>query len=159
MARLSKRIRDYADGYPERQAARDRLPNWAKFAQFLIWVPLFVGIFLCWFDAFNHLLHFFRPAIPFGKADGLAESLIAFPGLFAAGLVSLIATNLVLWLIPPLRRANENAAEGVPDMSFRNATGSLLKGAYLFFASLYLALLGCRLAPLVAMHSTMKKAC
>ena len=48
-----------------------------------------------------------------------------FSGLFGTMPLGFLLTNLVLWLVPPLRRANAFAAGDVPGMSFRDATHDL----------------------------------
>ncbi len=128
MVRLSARVRNFPKGFQERQAARDRLPSWAKLAQFLIWIPSWLLPAFVWFGFFitdQHLLH---PQVS-EKELSLGTGIIAFSALFGTMPIGFMLTNLVLWMVPPLRRVNELSEKGVSGMSFKDATEDLISVA------------------------------
>ena len=125
MVKLSERVRNFPRGFQERQAARDRLPSWAKLAQFLIWLPSWLLLAFVWFVFFVSIQHLFHPQAP-EKELSFGTGIIAFSALFGTMPIGFVLTNLVLWRVPPLRRVNELSGKGVPGMSFKDATGDLI---------------------------------
>jgi hypothetical protein len=68
--------------------------------------------------------------------------LILFPAFFAAVTPGLMAANLALRLIPPVKSALDQNAHGVPGASYRNAMHDLGKAsAFLVPIGLALALI------------------
>jgi hypothetical protein len=127
MALISKRVRKWPSGFKERQAARDRLPGWAKLAQTVIWIPCWLGIAEAWavlFLRLHHLLH-----SQSGKMDSTATGIIAFSALISAIPLGMMLANAVLWIVPPLRRVNEIAAGVTPGATFKDATEDLMSVA------------------------------
>jgi len=130
MPRLTEKLKAYRAGFPERQVGRDRLAWWAKLFMFVVWVPSLIVVNLGWYLGFSNLHHIIHPAaVRFSDTMSWSMGLMMFPGLLAAILASLIWTNVVCWLVPTMRRANETAFRGVLGGSFRESTGSLAKGA------------------------------
>ena len=127
--KISERVRHYPGGFHERQAARDRLPSWAKTAQLLILFVCWPVLGLAWFAAFKALYDFLHPHLDAFRMIPSCAGIIAFSALFGTIPLALLAVNLVLWLVPPLRRANESAAQNVPGMTFRTANEDLLSVA------------------------------
>jgi hypothetical protein len=143
MFKLSSRVRNWPKGYGERQMARDRLPRWAKLAQITIWLSGWFLLMIAWTSLFLTLHQFIHPRSPYWPKQVLTTNLIVFPALFGTVVPGLILTNAVLWLILPLRRANERASNGVPGTSFKEATEDLISIAqYLTMASALVGLIG-----------------
>jgi hypothetical protein len=129
MPRIAQKLKAYAAGFPERQAGRNRLPKWAVLFQFAVLITSFAGMTLCWIFGFELLYSHIHPSVPHFEPRFPSGGLMAFPGIAASFLLGLIFTNIVLWLVPPARRANDTAFRGVRGGSFRKATGGLLKVA------------------------------
>jgi hypothetical protein len=125
MVKLSERVRNFPRGFQERQAARDRLPVWAKLAQFLIWLPTWLSLAFIWFVLFVSIQHLVNPQAS-EKELSFGIAIIAFSALFGTMPIGLMLTNLVLWSVPPLRRVNELSGKGVPGVSFKDATEDLI---------------------------------
>jgi len=58
---------------------------------------------------------------------GFAFGLMVFASLYAALVPAFMLANLASWLIPPVRRANQLAFEGLQTASYRGAMIGLLK--------------------------------
>jgi hypothetical protein len=87
-----------------------------------------LGVFaLSWIFGFRDLHLWLHPGAQFNRINSTADGLIIVPGLLAAIPVSFIWTNIVCWLVPPVRRANDKAFHRVPGGSFRETTGGLAK--------------------------------
>jgi hypothetical protein len=126
---LKKHLEKHRQGFAARQAARNRLPKWAVYAQLAIQISSLAGFMLAWVIGFSDLYGRFHPADPH-PANSVGLMLILFGAIAFTIPTSLIWTNAILWTIPPLRRVNEKAGEGVPGMSFRGATMGLVKISY-----------------------------
>ncbi len=129
MSRVIKKLRSYQADFPKRQAARQRLPWWAVLFQLTIAISGLGGLAMGWLFGFEALYHIVHPSIPLFEPRFPSGGLMAFPGIVAAIFISVILTNVVIRLVPPVRRANEEAFRGVRSGSFRESTGSLAKGA------------------------------
>src|SRR5215471_2630396 len=116
--KISGRVRNYPRGFHERQAARVRLPAWAKLAQLLILFVFWLIMGLIWFGSFDAIYHMLHPQFPAARMTSSSAGIIALSALFGTLPLALIAVNLALWIIPPSRRANEAAAQGLPGMTF-----------------------------------------
>lgn len=99
-----------------------RLPDWIKWLEFVLLGPIFglstIGSLFISFHLYE-LLHAHR-------AGPWAQVLILVPGCFLALMFSLFAINFIEWVIPPLRRANEKAMEGLPAASFHQSNKDFL---------------------------------
>jgi hypothetical protein len=124
--KISERVRNYPNGFRERQAARDRLPVWARTSQLLVLLACWLVLGLAWFALFNAIYHFLHPQWPASGMISSSAGIIAFSALFGTLTLALIAANFVLWVVPPLRRANEIAARDVSGMTFKTATEDLV---------------------------------
>ena len=125
MVKLSERVRNFPRGLQGRQAARDRLPRWAKLAQFLIWIPSWLLSACVWFGFFISLQHLFHQQTS-EKELSFGTGMIAFSALFGTMPLGFMLTNLVLWRVPELRRANGLSGKGVSGMSFKDAMEDLI---------------------------------
>jgi hypothetical protein len=99
-----------------------RLPDWIKWLEFVLLGPIFglstIGSLFISFHLYE-LLHAHR-------AGPWAQVLILVPGCFLALMFSLFAINFIEWVIPPLRRADEKAMEGLPAASFHQSNKDFL---------------------------------
>jgi hypothetical protein len=129
MALISKRVRNWPNGFKERQAARDRLPGWAKFAQTVIWIPCWLGIAAAWAAIFLGLHHLLHPQ--HAETDSTASGIIMFSALISGIPLGMMLANAVLWIVPPLRRVNVIAAGDTPGANFKDATQDLFSVALL----------------------------
>jgi hypothetical protein len=72
-----------------------------------------------------HLREFWRPGISGGAF--ISSFLLAMPLFLPAIVTGLLISNLLMWLIPPARRAMNAEARGDYEMTFRGANLGLLK--------------------------------
>jgi len=124
--KISDRVRSYPSGFRERQAARDRLPSWAKFAQLLLQFTIWPLFGFGWFALFREVFHLIHPQLRVLPMPSSSTGVIVFSALFGTIPLTLLAVNLVLCVTPQLRRANETAAGDVPGVTFRTAMEDLL---------------------------------
>jgi hypothetical protein len=73
----------------------------------------------------GHLGEFWRDGIS-GRAFA-SSFLMSMPLFCPAVTAALLLSNIVMWLIPPVRRVMEREAAGDPEMTFRGANIGLLK--------------------------------
>jgi uncharacterized iron-regulated membrane protein len=106
----------------ERAAYKQRLPTWIKSVEtylLLVLLPLsLVG--LLFLSLWLHGLFHAEPA------GTLALVLIMVPDFFFAMMFSMLAINFLEWVIRPLKRVNEKAAEGLPAASWRQTNRDFL---------------------------------
>jgi len=123
---MRERLSRFVRGFAARQEARDRLPGWLK----AIMLPT---IFFSWFVSMA-LLIFVGLAVhewlhPRSRAPEGMVALLFFAS-FATGVVpAFVLANYLLWIIPPIRRALDKNARGVPGASFQAANRALLRVA------------------------------
>jgi len=94
-----------------------------------------------WAAIFLELRRLVHPAERWRHFDSAATGAIAFSAILGTLPLALLFTNFVLGIIPPLRKANELAASGVPGMSLREATQGLLKPSLVIVSLCVLAAL------------------
>jgi hypothetical protein len=139
-------------GWRERAAKRKTAWNLFKV---LIWIPLLAGSWVLLTILMWQVFLLIHPeysgplsnVIP-NERDGYPVAprvALLLPLMIPAIGISFILTNLVLWCIPPARRAFERESGGDPAMTFRGANRSLGR-ATLY----YLAPIGCGLSLLSA---------
>jgi hypothetical protein len=126
---MRERTRTVIAGLARRQTGRNRLPHWAVLVHLAVFIPSLTGIFLCWEFGFELLYGRLHPSVPFFHPRFPSGGIMAIPGLPVSILAGLIASNVVGWLIRPVRRAQESAFRGVKGSSFRETTGGLVKVA------------------------------
>lgn len=110
----------------ERALFKQRLPGWVKSIEgltFLALLPLiFFGLFFASFGA-HHLIH---PGADWWHPSYIAGFLLTLPTLIIAVPMSMIMANIISYLVPPLRKANELAMAGLPAASFRQMNRGLI---------------------------------
>jgi hypothetical protein len=138
-----RRARRGTQGYAERNALRSRLPAWVATAESVVLVLLWVTSSLGVLFVFVQLHVALHPRVRAKDVGQLAMILIV-TGSFVATLVpSMLVANLVSWLVPPLRTANESAMVGLPTTTFANASrGVAVLGAFVVPLALAQGLLG-----------------
>src|SRR5260221_2545013 len=89
----------------ERVVFKQRMPGWLRLTEVLLWITFFLSIsFMPIFGLFalNDLVH---PTT--GKPGSIADDIFVFSSIFGALIPSMLTANLVSWLVPAMRRANE----------------------------------------------------
>jgi hypothetical protein len=132
---LAESILDAArPGWRNRRAQRKSPWN---LLQLVVWVPLLALLLWCLFMAAWHLHTLFYPkhighfkefwgSGVSGRAF-ISSFLLVMPLFVPAITLSLFISNLLMWLIPPARRAMNAEAAGDPEMTFRGANLGLIK--------------------------------
>ena len=133
-------------GWRERKARRKSLWHLPKI---VLMFALLLGLWFVLFKLMWQVHLFLHPSrsetaelVPRGvHGIPLVASLLERLPLSLPALgLSLVATNLLFWLIPRARRVFEREAEGDPEMTFRGATGKLLRITLLFLLPIGLGL-------------------
>jgi hypothetical protein len=116
--------------------ARERSRS-AKTIWDLVFLPAgFGAIGLIWFMFFKSFLWLHVLVYPtdlarlktlMGGSMTLGQALIGLVPLFSAIPLGLMAGNVLMWLVPPARRASEKKAKGVKWASFRDSQMALAK--------------------------------
>ncbi len=115
---LVQRYRRSTQGFAERAVFRSRLPASAQGVEYYVFMALFVALFLGLFKG-AFALH---QAIRHGLRPGdLAMVLIILSSCIGALVPAMLVANMVSWLVPSLRRANQAASAGLPTTTFRRA--------------------------------------
>ncbi|MDI1229256.1 MAG: hypothetical protein PSY14_16370 [bacterium] len=138
---FKKRI--FSDSFRLRQASRNNLPNWLRFLLPFVFLVVAFGIAAGLAMSAARLHQMLNPELPplmLSDSLTIAQALILFPSLLAGISLSVTASNIFLWLIPPVRKVLDRNAQGVPGASFKEGmrTG---KQAALFIALPALVLL------------------
>ncbi len=137
-------------GWRERRAKRKSLWN---LVQLVVWIPLLPATLMGFFAVAWRLHTMFYPehTSRFNELGGpglsvrafLSSFLLLIPLFVPAITSSLILSNLLMWLIPPARRAMDAEAAGDLEMTFRKATLGLVKyGGIASAVALVLTLIG-----------------
>lgn len=111
----------------ERAVYKERMPGWLRQTELMLWIAFFLGIFFALLSglfALNDLVH---PSA--GKPKDIVSGIFVFSSMFGALAPAMLAANLVSWLVPAMRRANEKAMTGLPPASFRQANLGLTRFA------------------------------
>lgn len=125
----------------ERTLFKQRMPGWLKQIEMLLWVTFWLGLFFVLFYGLLGLNQLVHPAAR--KPSEIAGYIFLFSSLFAALAPAMLTANLVSWLVPAMRRANEQAMTGLPAASFQEANLGLIKvGGILVPLCLATAILG-----------------
>jgi len=139
---LFRRYRRTTSGYPDRITYKSRLPKSAGQAERIIALPVLVVGMLAFIILLMNFHHHWHPQGPDHPAT-LGAGLIAFSSFVAMIAPALFISNVVSWLTPSLRRANEAAMEGLPTISYRRANrGLVIFGALIFLICAAQGLLG-----------------
>jgi hypothetical protein len=142
-ALLFRRVRRGTRGFAEGGTLKARMPAWLKTFETVVlaafWLLASAGLFSL-FTALHHSLH---PGLTPNEGGELARILILTGSFMAALPPSMLAANLVSWVVPPLRRANEVAMTDLPTTTFAAANkGLALLGALVVPVALIQGLLG-----------------
>src|SRR5690348_17337940 len=124
----------FASGYLERARSRKRT---SKTIWDFIFMPIGFGAVGAFWYAFVKLFLWFHLLVYPGDATRLdatantpmaiATGLMFIAPVFSAIPLGFLTSNVLMWLIPPARRASEKNAEGVKWASFHEAQVVLLK--------------------------------
>jgi hypothetical protein len=137
-------------GWRERRAKRKSA--WNLMGALLILLGLGFFWYGLWFGAWRvhvffypehaaHLKQFWQSGLS-GRAF-TSSFLLAMPLIVPAIVVACLASNCVMWLIPPARRAMNAEAAGDYEMTFRGANRGLIKwGGIASAVALVLVLIG-----------------
>jgi Na+/proline symporter len=111
----------------ERSTFKARLASWVKLVEMSVWVSAWLILMLIMFAALRSAYQFFHPNSTFYRSDdpwgyvaALSCGIITLP-------IAMLAANYLSWVIPSLRRANEEAMDGLPAASFKEANLGLLR--------------------------------
>jgi hypothetical protein len=119
----------------EWQEYKARLPGWVKQTEMVFQV--FFWLTITFLFIVGSLAAHNAVRTNGDRPGGLSFGLILFSSLFAALVPAFILANGVSWLIPPMRKANLLAFEGLQTASYRTATMGLAK-----FGSILLPICG-----------------
>jgi len=118
-----RRLRRPTDDFQQSMVARERLAPWARQFEVLVFAALTTG------SAIGAAFIFFRVLCPILHVHPMLTGASALYFATGCGLAvipgSLLASNILLWLIPPVRLANLKATEGLK-VSFWTANRGLL---------------------------------
>jgi hypothetical protein len=118
--------RSHSSSARERAIYKQRLPNWIKSFEYYSLALLFPSGFLGLFFASIGLHNLLHPDTV-RQITNAATALLMIPDFFFAMMLAMLSINLIEWLVPPMKRANDKAAEGLPAASIRQLTTDLLK--------------------------------
>jgi hypothetical protein len=125
-ALLFRRFRRRTADYHESRVAKGRLPSWVRVVERLVMYAAILGLGALVLVVFGNESRAEGGAHHLG---GAAAIYIALGALLIAIPLGALLANLVSWLLPPLRRANEAAMSGT-QVSFLSANrGLVLFGA------------------------------
>lgn len=116
--------RTFTDTFRLRQASRNNLPKWLLFLLPIVFLVVAFGIAAGLAISAARLHQLMNPELPrLMSSDSLtlAQALILFPSLLAGISLSVTASNVFLWLIPPVRKILDLNAQGVPGASFKES--------------------------------------
>lgn len=121
----------------ERQSARHRLPNWLSLLLPVVFLCIAFSIAAALVVYASKAYHHFHPKLPELLASSgpvtLAQGLVLFSSLLIGVSLSVPVSNIVLWLIPPVRRILDENAKGLPGASFKEGMKAGMK-ALIFVA-------------------------
>lgn len=123
LALVFRRLRRNTVGKAERDEFRARLPSWVARLESLSFIVIFAALSICGCVALFRLHSVLHGT---SSATGLAMMMIVLAWEFGILPPAMILANLVSWLIPPVRAANERANAGLPTASIANANKGLL---------------------------------
>ncbi|MBI1212955.1 MAG: hypothetical protein GC190_15945 [Alphaproteobacteria bacterium] len=125
MRRLRDRLRKYGEEFEQRQAARASIPAWAATAKLLIVAASILsvcGTLLYAGFALHELLH---PGTLGRHMPGPAPALIVIAAIFAGIPLALMLSNVLVWVVPPLRDIENKAFAKVPNATFADGMRQL----------------------------------
>jgi hypothetical protein len=139
---LFRRYRRTTPGYPDRITYKSRLPKSIGRAERIVALPILVAGMLAFIILLMNLHHRWHAQGP-DHPGTLGAGLIGLSSIVAMIAPAFFVSNVVSWLTPSLRRANEAAMEGLPTMSYRRANiGLAIVGGLIFLIFAAQGLLG-----------------
>jgi hypothetical protein len=114
--------RAHSSAARERASYKQRLPGWIKNLELLL-LAVLLGPSLSALVLLSFSLHGLFQTDTTGT---VAKVLICIPDFFFAIMFTMFAINFIEWIIPPLRRVNEKAMEGLPAASFHQSNKDFL---------------------------------
>jgi hypothetical protein len=110
----------------ERALFKKRLPNWVNTIEGLILLVLLILISVGLFFGSFTLHHIMHSNTEWGHASDIASGLLVVPSLFISFPIAMLIANVISWLIPPVKKANELAMTGLPAASYAQLNRGLL---------------------------------
>jgi hypothetical protein len=136
MKKLFEKLQDET-AFIERQRARQQLPVWLRILLPVVFlgVTFFIAaMFVICASKAYHALHAGLPQLLASEGSiTLTQALVIFPSFLIGVSLSLPVSNILLWLIPPVRKMLDENAQGVPGASFREGMKTGIK-ALIFVA-------------------------
>jgi hypothetical protein len=123
LALVARRLRRNTVGKQERDRFRARAPSWLTSLEMINVIAILLVLSL---GAFSALLRLHATLHGPSPATGLVIVLVGLACFIGGMPPAMILANLVSWMIPPLRAANEAANAGLPTASFAGANKGLL---------------------------------
>jgi len=115
----------------EWQDYKGKLAGWVKTVEMLTALAFYIALFFLWLGSIPLWHH---------GPGGTRVGIFIFAGLFGFVAPALMLANAVSYAIPPMRRANFAAFEGLETPSFASANLGLLKfGAFVTLPALLVA--------------------
>ncbi len=140
---LFSRKRQKTLDYSEEQAFKAALPWWVGTTERLVAIAWAYALAVSTWRIYSLILGHSPAAVSSTTADKvfvvLGIGFIIIPS-------ALLCANAISWIVPPLRRANEQAFRG-KDVSFRSLNVGLMKGALVSVAAGLLALVIAAIQP------------
>ncbi|MDB5432227.1 MAG: hypothetical protein JWP35_3343 [Caulobacter sp.] len=107
-------------------AQRGRIPAWAGIMERIVWGGLWITFAMTLFRGLLQIHRAIRgPAMI--HPDDVAAAMMAMGAFVATLIPAMLAANLVSWLVPPMRRANQGAAIGLATQSYLRASLGLVR--------------------------------
>jgi len=106
---------------------RKALPTWLVALTPISALSCVLGLAFGMFYIGNRVHSLAHPAVALATSSPTSEGMMFFGSFAAAVGPGLIGANVLLWLLPPARKAFVDEAEGVPGGSFKEKMGGLAK--------------------------------
>ena len=123
---LYRRYRPRTRGFAERTLFQARTPQWLKNTERFVMLVIWVGLTLMLLKGFTDLHRVIHGDAGMARPGRTASITMALGAFLAPAGPALLAANLIAWLVPPLRRANLIAMEGLPTTRLARANLDLL---------------------------------
>ena len=124
---IFQRYRRRSQGFAERAAFRAALPAWVSLFEMSIFISVFFGIIVTLMMLQSGLYRHLNSAGGAHNPSGFSSLLIVMAIGTVSVLFAMLFANFISWIIPPVRRANQRAAQRLSTMSFAQANSGPLK--------------------------------